>query len=199
MPPSDYATALHCVARNTELSSVMLSLSFLGIRLRVGATKLAWLAVSTVQIDSSQVRDVGTSTRTSCNPNGLLICDCVVVFAFDLDMVAMRRKFVYLKHHVLIAKFAIAPMPPINHNLWLHELKDRIGTRIALHTDKGGGFYFIKFDTLAIPLCVFFVTPYKLKVGMLIFQRWLPAFNPCQLANLVGLYTIGNPCRRWLV
>jgi len=122
---------------------------------------------------------------TSRNPNGVLVRKCVVIPASALDMVGLRRESAYLKQHVVIARFLNALPENVRHSEWIRELEDKIRARVALHREAGGGFFFIKLDTLELVSRVLDLTPCKLRAGTAIFQRWCPTFNPCQPTGLV--------------
>lgn len=108
----------------------------------------------------------------------------MVVPASTLDMVALKRKAAYLKQHVIITTFAIDLPPTLRPEQWIKELESLINARVALYRDVDGGFFFLKLDSVELVRQVLDLTPYHLKVGKTIFQRWILGFNPSQLSGL---------------
>lgn len=110
---------------------------------RVAADRITQPAMEGIQGRRSDDLDTTTPAGPSRNPNYLPVRDRVVVPASALDIVALHMEAAYLKQHVVIARFVVELAPTVRHALWIRELEDRICARVALHRDKGSGFYFI--------------------------------------------------------
>lgn len=103
-------------------------------------------------------------------------------------MVALKKEAAYLRQHIVIARFAVN-LPPLEcHENWIRELESKICVKVALHRDVGGGFHFLKLNSIEQVRQVLDLTPCHLKVGTALFQRWIPGFNPFQPSGL------GIPC-----
>lgn len=99
-------------------------------------------------------------------------------------MGAVKREVAFLKQHIIIVRFACDLPQSFRHELWIRDLEFLIRARVALHRDAGGGFHFIKLDSVDVARQVLALSPCHLKGGTAIFQRWIPRFNPYQLVGL---------------
>lgn len=160
--------------------------SSLGIWRRVAAADLSSAALAEPPSYRNLENEISPPTGTSRNPNGILVRECVVVPASALDMVALRKEAAYLKQHMVIARFVAPLLDAVRHELWITELENRIKGQVICYRDAGGGFFFIKLSSVELVKHVVDLTPCKLQVGTALFQRWHPAFNPCQPTGLVS-------------
>jgi len=115
-------------------------------------------------------QDADLPGRTFRNPNSLLVRNCVIIPISALDMVDLWRESVYLKQHVIIAKFTIEPFSVDCNEHWVRKIENIINARVAMHRDVGNGFHFFKLDLLELIHQVLDLTPCHLLVGMVIFQ-----------------------------
>lgn len=61
---------------------------------------------------------------------------------------------------------------------WIQELKELTNTTILIHKEARGGFFYIKFERPETTRKVLALTTCLLSAGTVLFQQWIPAFNP---------------------
>lgn len=104
--------------------------------------------------------------------------ESLVVPASALDMENLRKEITYLQQHAVIVSFVTPLAEDVRHEQWVRELGAKIRSRVDLIRITGAGFYFIRLDSPERVQSVLHLTPCRLSVGLALFQKWVPAFNP---------------------
>ena len=111
------------------------------------------------------------------NPNGLLVRETQVIPESALNRATLQTEVAYLKKHVVIITFLAPPAAALEQQQWIPQLETKLRAPVELFRPAGESFYYIKFRSAAVTR-VLHVTTCKLSIGTVLFQQWLPAFNP---------------------
>lgn len=98
----------------------------------------------------------------------------------------MQKEIEHLKKYVLIVSFKEGNILKETRAAWLRELDFRpyIKGKKLLYREVGRGFFYIKTNCVDTIHCILNMNPYVFSRSVLIYQKWIPPFNPNKPARI---------------
>jgi hypothetical protein len=125
-------------------------------------------------------------TGTFQNAQGRVIREAVRVPDEAINFDALIHEVEYNRQHLLITCFVNGLHDDKSRSAWMLALQSAaLPGRVITQWDAGGGFVYVKTDSVATTQRLLLQTPHSYGDGTAVYQEWVPTFCP---SRPVGIY-----------
>lgn len=95
-----------------------------------------------------------------------------------VDQAVIKQEMAYLQDHVAIASFVGGKPQEQQLTKWIGALQQQVGGTVKFGHNLGRGFFTLKTAASSTVRELLLLTPQRSHLGLCIFQRWTPGFDP---------------------